>query len=272
MRKLAIVLAALVSTGSLMTVAEAGTAMLATHRAVYDLTLKSASERSGITQMAGRMVYEFNGSACEGYTVSFRFVSEIATGDDTRVTDQQTTTFEDVRDRTFRFVTRSFVNQQLDRETRGAATAGDGQLAITLEQPEKMALDIPDAKLPTEHLIEMIERAKAGERFYESRIYDGSDDGDRAMITTSILGASQAPKTGDTEAKVAGELADDNFWPVSMSYFEEDAEGDGLPVYAIAFKLYGNGVTRDLTMDYGDFVLEGELTQLDMFEPAPCPE
>jgi hypothetical protein len=58
-----------------------------------------------------------------------------------------------------------------------------------LEQPEKMALDIPDAKLPTEHLIEMIKRAQAGERFYESRIYDGSDNGDSAMITTSILGA-----------------------------------------------------------------------------------
>ncbi|WP_394689676.1 cell envelope integrity EipB family protein [Hoeflea sp.] len=272
MRKLAIVLAALVSTGSLMTVAKAGTAMLATHRAVYDLTLKSASERSGISEMAGRMVYEFNGSACEGYTVSFRFVSEISSGEDSRVTDQQTTTFEDVRDRTFRFVTRSFVNQQLDREIRGSATPNGDQLSITLEQPEKMALDIPDAKLPTEHLLEMIERAKAGERFYESRIYDGSDDGDSAMITTSILGASQAPKASDTEAKAAGELAGNNFWPVSMSYFQEDVEGDGLPVYSIAFKLYDNGVTRDLTMDYGDFVLEGELTQLDMFEPSSCAE
>lgn len=272
MRKLAIILASMVSAGSLTSVAEAGTAMLATHRAVYDLTLKSASERSGISEMAGRMVYEFNGSACEGYTVSFRFVSEIATGEDTRVTDQQTTTFEDVRDRTFRFVTRSFVNQQLDRETRGSAKAKGDQLAITLEQPERIALDIPDARLPTEHLVEMIERAKAGERFYESRLYDGSDDGDRAMITTSILGASQAPEAGDTEAKVAGDFAADNFWPVSMSYFEQDAEGDGLPVYSIAFKLYENGVTRDLTMDYGDFVLEGELTQLDMFEPTPCSE
>jgi hypothetical protein len=270
MRKLAIILAALVSAGALTTIAEAGTTMLATHRAVYDLTLKSASERSGITEMAGRMVYEFNGSACEGYTVSFRFVSEIATGEDTRVTDQQTTTFEDVRDRTFRFVTRSFVNQQLDRETRGSAKADGDQLAITLEQPERMSLDIPDARLPTEHLVEMIERARAGERFYESRLYDGSDDGDRAMITTSILGASQAPEPSDREAKVAGELAGDQYWPVSMSYFEQDSAGDGLPVYSIAFKLYDNGVTRDLTMDYGDFVLEGELIQLDMFEPTPC--
>ena len=54
-----------------------------------------------------------------------------------------------------------------------------------------------------------------------------------------------------------------------MSYFAEDAEGDGLPVYSIAFKLYENGVTRDLTMDYGDFVLEGRLAQLDIYEAAP---
>lgn len=252
--------------------ADAGAASLAAHRAVYDLSLKSATERSGISGMVGRMVYEFNGNACEGYTVSFRFVTEIATGEDSRVTDQQTTTFEDIRNRTFRFVTRSFVNQQLDREIRGGATIEGDEMQVTLEQPEKLALDLAVARFPTEHMIEMINHAKNGERFYESRIYDGSDDGDRSMITTTIMGAKQPVESDDTEAKSAGDLADDAFWPVSMSYFEEDSQGDGLPVYSIAFKLYENGVTRDLTMDYGDFVLEGRLAQLDMFEPAPCKE
>ncbi|WP_322990349.1 cell envelope integrity EipB family protein [Hoeflea sp.] len=254
------------------TAAQAGAGTLAAHRAVYDLSLKDASERSGISGMVGRMVYEFNGSACEGYTVSFRFVTEIATAEDSRVTDQQTTTFEDIRDRSFRFVTRSYVNQQLDREIRGAAEAKGEGLAVTLEQPDKLALDIPEALFPTEHMIEMIDHAKNGERFYESRIYDGSDEGDKAMITTTVLGDKQAPESGDVEAKKAGAFAKEAFWPVSMSYFEEQAEGDGLPVYSIAFKLYENGVTRDLTMDYGDFVLEGQLAQLDMYEPAPCKE
>ncbi|WP_421778941.1 cell envelope integrity EipB family protein [Hoeflea sp.] len=270
MRKLAIAVAVLMSAGPVTTAAQAATGILATHRAVYDLSLKSASERSGISGMAGRMVYEFNGSACDGYTVSFRFVTQVLTGNESRLTDQQTTTFEDVRDRTFRFVTRSFVDETLDRETRGSARAQDGGLSIALEQPEKTTLNIPDARLPTEHLLEMIERAQAGERFYESRLYDGSDGGDTAMITTSILGAEQAPEAGDDEAAAAGDLSDDRFWPVSMSYFEESAEGDGLPVYSISFKLYENGVTRDLTMDYGDFVLEGELAALEMFEPEPC--
>ena len=52
--------------------ASAASANILVPRAVYDLELKDASERSGISGMYGRMVYEFNGSACEGYTVSFR--------------------------------------------------------------------------------------------------------------------------------------------------------------------------------------------------------
>lgn len=270
MRKFVVAVTAIFMASPVTLPAMAGSATLGTHRAVYDLSLSSASERSGISGMSGRMVYEFNGSVCEGFTVSFRFVSEFATGDDTRVTDQQTTTYEDVRSRTFRFVTRSFINQSLDREVRGSAKAGGGGLAVTLEQPEERALEIAPAMFPTEHMAELIRRANSGERFYESRIFDGSDDGDRSMITTTIVGARQGPASGDKEAAAAGEFADDAFWPVSMSYFEESASGDSLPVYSIAFKLYGNGVTRDLIMDYGDFVLEGRLAQLEMFEPALC--
>lgn len=272
MRMLAIASLATLALTPALTPALAGPATLATHRAVYDLSLKNATERSGISGMVGRMVYEFGGSACEGYTVSFRFVTEIATGEDSRVTDQQTTTFEDIRNKTFRFVTRSFVDQKLDHEVRGSAEKRGKDLAVDIEQPEKLTLDIAPAYFPTEHMIEMIGKAVDGERFYESRIYDGSDTGDKAMLTTTILGEKQPVETGDVEAGKAGELADDAYWPVSMSYFEEVAEGDGLPVYTIAFKLYENGVTRDLTMDYGDFVLEGQLAQLDMYEPEPCKE
>lgn len=270
MRLLAIASLATLALSTAATQALAVPATLASHRAVYDLSLKDASERSGISGMVGRMVYEFGGSACDGYTVSFRFVTEIATGEDSRVTDQQTTTFEDIRNKTFRFVTRSFVDQKLDHEVRGSAEKHGDELAVDIEQPEKVTLDIAPAYFPTEHMIELIGKARDGERFYESRIYDGSDAGDKAMLTTTILGDKQPVETGDMEAGKAGELADDAFWPVSMSYFEESAEGDGLPVYSIAFKLYENGVTRDLTMDYGDFVLEGQLAQLDMYEPTPC--
>ncbi|TKB28715.1 MAG: DUF1849 family protein, partial [Mesorhizobium sp.] len=56
---------------------------LQAHRAVYDISLDKASDRSGITGITGRMVYEFNGSPCEGYTVKFRLVTQIVTNDNT---------------------------------------------------------------------------------------------------------------------------------------------------------------------------------------------
>src|SRR5690349_2388886 len=70
--------------------------MLVSYRAGYDLRLKDSSERSGIEGMFGSMVYEFNGSACTGFTTNFRLVTRISTGDESRVSDQQTKTFEDL--------------------------------------------------------------------------------------------------------------------------------------------------------------------------------
>ncbi len=99
-------------------------ASLVPHRAVYDLVLDKATDRSGITQLSGRMVYEFNGSACEGYTTNFRFVTKIDTNEASRLTDQQTTTFEDAGGKSFSFVTKSFVDQSLDKEVKGTATVG----------------------------------------------------------------------------------------------------------------------------------------------------
>ena len=86
------------------------------HRAVYDLALDRASDRSGITGLTGRMVYEFNGSPCEGYTVQFRFVTKVDTSENSRVTDQQTTTFEEGNGASFSFVTKSFTDQTLERD------------------------------------------------------------------------------------------------------------------------------------------------------------
>jgi hypothetical protein len=34
----------------------------------------------------------------------------------------------------------------------------------------------------------------------------------------------------------------------------------------MSFKLYENGITRDLTMDYGDFVLTGRLAKLELLD------
>ena len=124
----------------------------------------------------GEGLHRFSFSAC---------VTEISTGG--RLGASRTsrpTTFEDIRNQAFRFVTRSFVNQKLDHEIRGSAEADTDGLSVTIEQPEELALDIAPAHFPTEHMIEMIDKAPDGGALFTSRAsYDGSDEGDQAMIT-----------------------------------------------------------------------------------------
>ena len=241
---------------------------LAQHRAVYDLKLSEASGTSGITGISGRMVYEIRGSACEGYTVRFRYVTQADTRDASQVTDQQTTTFEDADGKSFSFVTKSYTDQNLDKELRGNATREPDGVKIQIDKPETKSIELEPTQFPTQHLVDLISRAKTGETFYETSIFDGSEDADKAMTTTVIVGRQSNTSNGDPEAKALDALSGEKFWPVDIAYFDEATEGgEDTPEYRISFKLYENGLTRDLEMDYGDFVIQGQLVDLAVFEP-----
>lgn len=246
--------------------------VLAPHRAVYDIALHDASDRSGITAVTGRMVYEFNGSPCEGYTVNFRFVTQIDSDETSRLTDQQTTTYESADGQTFTFSTKSYVNSQLENEVRGTATIGDGSTIVDLVKPAKNRIELERTMFPTQHMFDLLKRIEGGETFYETTIFDGSDGADEVMTTTVVIGRQGSNAPGDPEMEAIGGLKGERYWPISIAYFGEPEErGEGLPVYRIAFKLYANGVTRSILMDYGDFSMTGQLVGLEIFEhKADC--
>lgn len=246
-------------------------APLAAHRAVYDLTLDRASDRSGIRGLTGRMVYEFAGSPCEGYTVNFRFVTKIATEEQQRLTDERTTTYEDGDGKSFRFVTQSYVDQALDKEVRGNATRQNDALTVNLEKPDPQEVNLQATFFPTSHMLDMIRRAEAGENFYETTLFDGSVDADRAMTTTVIVGRQSQSTADDPETKAYGKVQPAPYWPVTVAYFDpKDEQGGETPTYRIEFKLQADGITRDLVMDYGDFVMRGKLVDLAVMKPSAC--
>lgn len=261
-------LAAMVSVAGIVPASASVT--LAPHRAVYDVALKEASDRSGITSMRGRIVYEFRGSACEGYTTNFRFVTQIGAQGSRRVTDQQTTTYEEGDASQFRFVTKTFVDDREDKHIAGTATREGESTVVQLSEPEPGETALDPAYFPTQHMIDLITRAQAGERFYEKTLFDGSDDADQVMTTTVVIGPQKTPADEAAGSDIAEAIADAPFRNVSIAYFDEVGEGEGLPEYRISFKMYDNGITRSLELDYGDFVLSGVLEDLEIFPAEPC--
>jgi len=246
-----------------------GARALVPHRAVYDLKLKDVSERSGIEGMYGRMVYEFTGSACTGFTTNFRFVTKTDTGEDQRTTDQQTTTFENADLKEFRFETKSFTDEQLDKQVSGEATNASTGVKVELQKPDPRELDLTPSQFPTQHMLDVLDNARKGKRFFEARIFDGSEDGDKSMLTSTVVGKKQTPTADDADAGQAGEFSKQAYWPVTIAYFNDGGTADATPVYRMSFKLYDNGITRDLTMDYGDFVLTGQLAKLEVLDRSP---
>jgi hypothetical protein len=120
----------------------------------------------------------------------------------------------------------------------------------------------------------IIEAARAGNAMLEFPVYDGSENGERVYNTLTVIGREVGTDGSPPEDAAAGQaaLAGLRRWPVTISYFDRTAKGgEQTPVYAISFQIYENGVSRALVLDYGDFAVSGEMSQLQMNPSRPCP-
>jgi hypothetical protein len=250
--------------------ASATAAELLPHRAVYDLSLHERTDRSGITAISGRMVYEFDGSSCDGYTVNFRFVTQFDTEDFSRLIDEQSTTYEAPNGESFDFAMRSYIDGNLDRETRGSAAPENGGTHVSVERPEPIEHDLGPSLFPTQHLKDLLAKIGEGRTFYETTLFDGSEAGSKVMTTTVIVGRRATLEPDDPEHALLSELGEPRVLARQYRLFrpaERDGSGEGVPTYRIEFKLHQGGISHDLVMDYGDFAIAGELVEL---EPNPA--
>jgi hypothetical protein len=147
---------------------------------------------------------------------------------------------------------------------------------VQLTEPNEKKLDLnTELVFPTEHIRRIIAAAKQGKTLLQLAVYDGSDSGEKIYDTLAVIGkaiALDAQKPTDALAKEQA-FAGMTRWPVTISYFDRAAKqdiGEQQPVYAVTFELYENGVSRALVLDYGDFVLRGEMTSIEMKDAKPC--
>ncbi len=250
---------------------------LAPHRAVYDMKLGDTEEQAGIAGLSGRMVYDFSGNACEGYSVNFRFVTEFQdTNGGSQITDLQTTSFEEPAAASYQFLSKTFVDQKLVEETRGTAHAGADARTVELKQPAEKSLEIGgDVLFPTEHLLAILKAADENVHFLAADIYDGAETGEKVYATTTVIGARAVNDLQGNADAVAASLDGETYWPVTVAYFDpskDDASGELMPVYQLAFRLYENGISSHLKLDYGDFTIHGKMASLELYEEGDCPQ
>jgi hypothetical protein len=258
--------------------ATASSAAFLPHQALYELTLMKSRGSAAIDNARGRILYNFSGSACEGYTSEFRQVSELNSGEGkVTLSDLRSTSWEDAEGKSYRFKIDSRMNDTASAPVDGLAERIGDHITVKLKQPQAKTFTIEgSAVFPTEQIQRIISAAKEGKTLLELMVYDGSDNGEKVYNTLTVIGQpivgdratpSTDPSTTNDQMKSLTR------WPVTVSYYDRDArakDGEQTPAYAMSFELFENGVSRALVLDYNDFVISGALGKFEAKDSRPC--
>ncbi|MBW0004418.1 MAG: cell envelope integrity EipB family protein [Hyphomicrobiales bacterium] len=247
--------------------------VLVPHRAVYELSLLSSKGVNGVDEARGRLVFEITGTACDGYATNFRQVTQLSGSEENtdRSFDVRSTSFETGDGSLLRFTNDAMRGEKTDH-TEGKARATSDGVEITVQKPEPSKVMAPSETLfPNAHIKRLVEQALEGSKLFSAKIFDGSDTGNKVYDTLAVIGA---PVSADAAqhaepAASAEQLKGHESWPVTLSYFEPGA-GEREPAYVMSFVLYDNGVSRALTLNYGDFKLKGELKSIEFLNSPSC--
>jgi hypothetical protein len=248
------------------------------HQALYELSLVKSRGSNSINSARGRILYNFTGSACEGYTSEFRQVSELDSGEGkVTLSDLRSTSWEDGAGKSYRFKIEARTNDTDSSPVDGVAERTGDHVTVKLKQPVSKTFTLDGSTVfPTEQIERIIAAAREGKSVLELTVYDGSDNGEKVYNTLSVIGQ---PIPGDrTVAAPDPSTANDLMksltrWPVTVSYYDRDAkstDGEQTPVYSMSFELFENGVSRALVLDYNDFVVSGALGKFDVKDTKPC--
>jgi hypothetical protein len=251
--------------------------VLAPHRAVYEFKLGTVRSQKSLSALTGRMVYEFTGSPCEGYSQSMRLVTRTtAASGAVTVSDQRSTSWEDDTGMRYRFQTSQYRNQKLVEQTAGTATRGEGaeDIRVELTHPDKRRAAVGSgAMFPVQHSIKLLDAARRGRTGLTTDFFDGSEGGEKTYVLSAQIGRPVAAGFNRSLPRVGQVEKLDNMaaWPIMLSYYEQGGEAkDALPVWELGYVFYANGVSRRLVIDNGEYTMLGEITDLQMIDQPVC--
>jgi hypothetical protein len=238
---------------------------IAAHHAAYVLSLKSSQDQ-GVLAANGTMTYDVI-DACTGYTTAQHLVINLTDRDArdvTMVSDYATFETKDGTKLNFhtRQTTGSTVTEQLDGTATLDRSGGSGHADFTT--PEHKRVTLPQGTLlPNAHTLSILQASAANKRFLSEPLFDGTGE-DGAQDTFVTIEGVQKPHTVQWSALSILPSA-----RVHVAFFDRD-QGSEMPNYEIGMRYFDNGVADDLAMNFGDFVMAGKLTTLELRPQPRC--
>lgn len=264
----------LAALGVLLIASPAGAVDISPHRALYSLSLDSSKTRgAGVAAASGAMYYEW-GEACDGWTVDQRFRLRVVYAEEGAVTiNSSLLTFESKDGLLYKFNEKRLRNGNVEDDIHGDAhlDGKDKGGAAQFDKPDQTKLTLaPGVLFPTAHTLVLIEHAQAGDTFLARKVFDGAAVENAGQIT-AVIGPQLKPDPNPTKP-LDNPLLQRPSWRVSLAFFPADSnKGDvETPDYQLTMRLLDNGVSQDMTLDYGDYVLKAKLDDIEALPKPSC--
>jgi EipB-like len=251
------------------------------HRAIYKVSLAHRQNRGQIFSVDGRMVTQWQ-ETCDGLISEQRIVTDMLDeASEKSLSDISASSWESPDGLRFRFSMRQRLDNKLVAEYEGkaeyAAALGNG--TAILRKPLEKEIKLPPGVLfPSAYMQALLDAARRGQRNLARQVFDGTSESDYYQVVssigagTSVNAASQAEDAGKSvpqHKSVTSATSGLTWWPVQVSYYGLE-KNEGLPEFEMAFKLYDNGVSADLTLDYGAFALFASLQRIEAYKRPKC--
>lgn len=241
---------------------------LVPHKAVYALSLDSVESSSQVIDATGRFEFEWK-NVCDGWAISQKFRIALLYEGGMPVTYAWSYSAWESRDGTrFRFFRRHFdENGEVMRASGEAELRPDGAGSAVIRDPDSRELDLPQGTLfPTGHTLHVLNEAEVDSAPLWTMVFDGSG-GDGLFGVSTTLSQALGP---EAPTRLESTLIDDvPSWRVQLAFFGAGAESVE-PEQEQGLRLFANGVVDEMTLDYGDFVLASDLTELAELPPPDC--
>ncbi len=245
---------------------------LAPHKALYDIKMIAKRSGSQVINISGQMFYEWR-PGCEAWTTDHRFnlFYEYADSPPVRITSDFST-YERYDGAGFNFSSRRKRNGDLYQEIRGNAERGEDTAGEAVySMPAGLVYDIETGTLfPMAHTVELLDRARKGEKFYNARIFDGSDEDGPVEVSSFIGAPATAPATVIANEAVEAALVESPAWAVRMAFFPLIGADAASAEYEMDVIFHDNGVISDMVVEYQDFSVSQTLAALERLDVKAC--
>ncbi len=244
-------------------------AVIAPHKALYAVELKTMRSGSQIVNISGNLAYEGQVS-CNAWQSTHQFNMRYDYADNSsHQLSNSFATFETFDGKEMDFISKREIDGRAQKITRGIARKNDDSVVVTYTSPKAGEMELPAGVLfPMAHTMDVLEHIKKGDVFFKAIMFDGTDDRGPVEVN-AVIGASVGDRVSAfSDIKdIDADLLHAPARRINLAYFPSQNSSQ-IPEYEMQVIFHENGIISEMVVEYEDFSVLQKLVALEALDSA----